>query len=303
MKDNFNKQVELLLKILPFVAKEKDFALHGGTAINLFYFNFPRMSVDIDLTYIPIKNRDTDLLNIKRLLTNIKFELIKQFPKIIIRQSENESDEYKLYCTNNGFEIKIEVNTINRGVYKDIKTFLLCDNAQELYNTFCEIQIVSIGQLFGGKIIAALYRQHPRDLFDVKNIINTIGLTDEVLEGVLFCLLSSKRPFCEILNPRLINQKTVLENHFNGMTIDAFSYEEFEETRKILIDQIVDKLADKYARFILDFADGNPDLETINFEKFPGIRWKLLNIKKLKFENIEKHKSQLIMLESILKIY
>jgi predicted nucleotidyltransferase component of viral defense system len=46
----YRKQVELLIRILPFIAEEDCFALKGGTAINLFIRNMPRLSVDIDLT-------------------------------------------------------------------------------------------------------------------------------------------------------------------------------------------------------------------------------------------------------------
>lgn len=51
MNDKYNHQVRLLLAVLPEIAKEHCFALHGGTAINLFIRNMPRLSVDIDLTY------------------------------------------------------------------------------------------------------------------------------------------------------------------------------------------------------------------------------------------------------------
>lgn len=46
---------------VPFVATEKEFALKGGTAINLFIRDMPRLSVDIDLTYVPVADRATSL--------------------------------------------------------------------------------------------------------------------------------------------------------------------------------------------------------------------------------------------------
>jgi hypothetical protein len=51
----FYRQVVLLIELLPLVARERCFALKGGTAINLFVRDLPRLSVDIDLTYLPIK--------------------------------------------------------------------------------------------------------------------------------------------------------------------------------------------------------------------------------------------------------
>lgn len=55
-RETYEAQVSLLVRILPYVAKEEIFALKGGTAINLFYRDLPRLSIDIDLTYLPIKD-------------------------------------------------------------------------------------------------------------------------------------------------------------------------------------------------------------------------------------------------------
>jgi len=60
----YRAQVDLLLQTIPFIAEENIFALHGGTAINLFVRDMPRLSVDIDLTYLPIDNRKKALSNI-----------------------------------------------------------------------------------------------------------------------------------------------------------------------------------------------------------------------------------------------
>lgn len=55
----FFRQAELLLRTLPLLHEETDFAAKGGTAINFFVRNMPRLSVDIDLTFIPITDRVT----------------------------------------------------------------------------------------------------------------------------------------------------------------------------------------------------------------------------------------------------
>lgn len=64
----YKKQVNLLLRILPEIARDKAFALHGGTAVNLFCNNMPRLSVDIDLTWLPFDTREQDLLGIREKL-------------------------------------------------------------------------------------------------------------------------------------------------------------------------------------------------------------------------------------------
>jgi hypothetical protein len=74
MKDKYRKQVALLIRIMPAVYKIRDFAVHGGTAINLFHRNLPRYSVDIDVTYIPIQDRETSIQTINSHLVEIKKE-------------------------------------------------------------------------------------------------------------------------------------------------------------------------------------------------------------------------------------
>jgi len=197
---------------LPEIDREKDFALHGGTAINLFYHDMPRLSVDIDLTYLPFGTRGVDLAHIRRNLLLISERLVKTIPDIRVKAPVEVGDDMKLYCSIPGALVKVEVNTINRGVAGVPELRSLCHGAQEFFDSFCEIQLVPDGQLFGGKIVAALDRQHPRDLFDVKKMLENTGYTEKIHNGFLFCLLSSKRPIHEILNPFPLNQSAVLEN-------------------------------------------------------------------------------------------
>lgn len=55
------RQVELLVRVMPFLETEPCFAVKGGTAINLFVRDLPRLSVDIDLVYVRIQGRETSL--------------------------------------------------------------------------------------------------------------------------------------------------------------------------------------------------------------------------------------------------
>lgn len=197
MNEVYINQVNLLLRILPEINKIDAFALHGGTAINLFYHNMPRLSVDIDLTYIPYGDRKTDLNNIGILLEQLSVRLNRIIPGLSIKSGTSGGDDVKLFCRLNNYEVKIEVNTINRGLVDLPQRKTLCTAAQEKFRTYCEIRTVPLEQLFGGKIIAALDRQHPRDLFDIKKLFDNQGINDKILIGFLFCLLSSKRPLDE----------------------------------------------------------------------------------------------------------
>ena len=303
MKDIYKKQVALLLDILPEIAKEDVFALHGGTVINLFCLNMPRLSVDIDLTYIPAsESRDTDLQNIRSALERIKERLRKQIPNISFTDPVRSEEELKLICTTSEAMVKIEVNQINRGIIADTEIAILCDNAQESFNKFCEVRMVSQGQLWGGKINAALDRQHPRDLFDVKNLINDVGYSTDIKEGFIFFLLCGKRPIHELLRPHYIDQSAVFESQFKGMTESAFGYDEYINTRDALIKIVNESLTKEDKEFLLAFSKGEPDWTNVDYSKYPAIKWKLLNINKLKGNNPRKHEEMVGVLKYVLSM-
>ena len=297
--NNYKNQVRLLLSVIPEVAKEKCFALHGGTAINLFVRDMPRLSVDIDLTYIPIEDRTTSFTNINNALGEIKKRLNIIFPNLLV---VHEKDKLKLQISNKDALIKIEVNQGIRGLMGDTTKLVLCDKAQEAFDAFCSIQGVSFGQLYGGKIVASLDRQHPRDLFDSKDLLENEGFTEDIKEGFLFTLLSSKRPIREVLFPNLINQEQAFTNQFMGMTEKPFSYADFEQTREKLVQLIREGLTETDKTFIIRFENASPDWSIYNFEKFPSIQWKLQNLLALKKNNPEKHNSNMKELENLLMV-
>ncbi|MFV0363027.1 MAG: nucleotidyl transferase AbiEii/AbiGii toxin family protein [Suipraeoptans sp.] len=301
MKDVYKKQVSLLLDILPEIAKEEAFALHGGTAINLFCLNMPRLSVDIDLTYIPAtENRNVDLQNTRSALERIKNLLKKQIPTISFADPIRAKEDLKLICTTSDAMVKLEVNQINRGIIAKTETVVLCDNAQETFDKFCEVRMVSRKQLWGGKINAALDQQHPRDLFDIKNLLNNTGFSDEIKEGFIFFLLCGKRPIHELLRPHSVAQSAVFESQFKGMTDSSFGYEEYETTRTLLIKTINESLTKEDKEFLLVFTKGEPDWTKVDYSDFPAIKWKLLNINRLRESNPQKHEEQVENLKQIL---
>jgi len=294
---NYKHQVSLLLQVLPEVAKESCFALHGGTAINLFIRDMPRLSVDIDLTYIPIEDRNTSLKNIIDVISGIKKNLERVLPEAQITLKEKI---LKLQVTTVKAQIKIEVNQINRGIINETVKLSLCKKAQEEFDAFCAISVVSLGQLYGGKICAALDRQHPRDLFDVKYLLQNEGFTRDVKKGFILCLLSSNRPLNEMLQPNLINQRETMANQFDGMSSELFSYEDFEKSRIKLIDVIHKNLTNKDKKFLLSFNNVDPDWSIYDFERFPAVQWKLQNLNKLKVKNPEKFNQLNVLLETLL---
>jgi len=289
MKDTYKKQITLLIDILTEIAKEDNFALHGGTAINLFHLNMPRLSVDIDLTFVPFSdNRNEDLDKISQSLELVKNRLKDAFPNIRFEDEKRAVEELKLLCIRDNANVKVEVNQINRGLIAETCTKILCRRAEEEFDRFCEVKTVSAGQLWGGKLNAALERQHPRDIFDVKSMLKEIGFTEEIKQGFLFFLLCGKRPIDEILNPNFTNQRVIFDSQFSGMTNEEFTYEEFEKIRKELVLLIQKSLTYKDIDFLFSYVSGNPVWKDFDYSQYPAIKWKQLNINKLKKENPNK---------------
>lgn len=295
----YAQKVELLLRLIPIVMEEEVFAIHGGTAINLFLKDLPRYSVDIDLTYIPLADRQTSLDDINLHLKSIADKAKKAFKGMHIVPNFNTS---KLLCEYLGKQVKIEVNQTKRGVVGgECLSIPLSEKAQNEFSLFCEAKIVPLTQLYGGKIAAALSRQHPRDLFDVKYM--DIPL-DESREGLIFCLLGSDRPIYESFAPSLIDQREAMENQFTGMTDIPFTYEEFEETRAKLINDLRSLLTEEDKRFLVRFESGQPEWNGYEFEYFkdyPSVQWKILNLKKIAKQNPQKLQAEAEKLRNVLK--
>ena len=298
MNEAYKKQVKLLLDVLPEVAKEECFAMHGGTAINLFVRDMPRLSVDIDLTYAKIAERKETLEGINAALLRVK-DCIERLRSSIWIQHKTKT--CKLLLNERGTTIKVEVNMVGRGLLGEATQVPLCDAAQEEFDVFCMIAIMPLNQLYGGKLCAALDRQHPRDLFDVKLLLDNDGFTDEMKRGFLFGLVSSNRPTHEMLNPHLHDQRTVFERQFGGMSAVAFSYDDYEATRFQLIETIHTSLDDNDKDFLLSLNRLEPDWSIYDFQGFPSVKWKLLNLEKFKKGKPNIYQQQLIDLENILE--
>ena len=297
MNQGYKNQAQLLLDVLPEVAKEDCFAMHGGTAINLFVRDLPRLSVDIDLTYVHIAERNESLEEINKALLRIKHRIENSQPLIKI---EHKSDICKLTISRQGTLIKVETNMVGRGLIGEPSKLQLCEVAQEEFEAFCVMPIVPFEQLYGGKICAALDRQHPRDLFDVKLLLDNEGFTDQIKRGFIFCLLCSTRPMYELLQPNLLDQRVAFEQQFEGMSAIEFSYDDFEGARNLLIAKITESLNEKDRAFLLDFNDLEPDWSDYNFQDFPSVKWKLINLEKLKKGNPKKFEVQSTKLRKVL---
>lgn len=284
-RDQYEKQVDLLVRVMPFVADEKAFALKGGTAINLFVRDMPRLSVDIDLTYVPVEPREVSLKGIdeamRRIGTSISRNLkgVRVDPRIL----KPENIASKLDVELDGARIKIEVTPVSRGCVYEPVTMSVSPQVEEGFG-FAETQVVSFADLYAGKIVAALDRQHPRDLFDVRQLLATEGLSDELRAAFVAYMLSHNRPMAEVLAPRRKDISLEFERGFVGMTADTVLLDDLLDAREALIADAVGQMPEAHRHFLIGFKRGEPKWDLLGLPHvadLPAVKWRQLNYDKL----------------------
>ena len=293
-REDYEAQFSLLVRVLPQVAKEDIFALKGGSAINIFYRNLPRLSVDIDLTYLPRKERSESLVEIDNAMNRIALNIEGNIAGAQAQRIRGHGDSNRIQVRLDEASIKIEVSPVARGVVHEPRVMSIAKAVEDEFGS-AEMQVVSFEDLFGGKLHATLDRQHPRDLYDVKLLYENEGLTDDLFRTFLVYVASSSRPSHELLSPNLVALDEFYVREFEGMTKMPVSLEELRESRSRLIADIQSRFDKGSIEFLLSLHDGNPDFAAIDRPQaadLPAVRWKLLNLNKLKTDNPDKHAAQ-----------
>jgi predicted nucleotidyltransferase component of viral defense system len=295
----FFNQAALMVQVLPYVARESCFALKGGTAINLFVRDVPRLSVDIDLVYVTVGPRADALTDIQSALMRIAESIRKGIPgaKVVISGNKNQSP--KVFVQKDKLLVKIEPNTTIRGVIYPTLKMRLGKTAEDLFQMSASITVASMADLYGGKLCATLDRQHPRDLFDVMLLLENEGMTKEIRTAFVVYLASHDRPMHELLDPKLKDIKKVFETEFSGMTTKPVSLSVLCDVQKRLGKIVCSSLNEQEKEFLLSFKKGDPKWELLGVQElssFPALQWKLLNIQKMEKR---KHQDQIKKLEAV----
>jgi predicted nucleotidyltransferase component of viral defense system len=281
----YRRQAALLVSVVPFVAAEKSFALKGGTAINLFVRDLPRISVDLDLTYLPVADRDTSLTAIDAAMRRISAGIAGGIRGARVDEvaPRGETRITKLNVRTDGAQIQIEVTPVLRGCVYDPEVRGVSARVEEAFG-FAEIQVVSFPDLYGGKIVAALDRQHPRDLFDVRDLLANEGISDELRRAFIVYLVSSNRPFAEILAPTRLDIAQEFARGFDGMTDTPVTMDSLLQAREQLIAEIVGKMPVDHKNFLVSLKKGEPEWALLGVkgaEGLPAVRWRLENLAKM----------------------
>ena len=132
--------------------------------------------------------------------------------------------------------------------------------------------------------MAALDRQHPRDLFDVRDLLANEGNDDQLRKAFIVYLLSHNRPMAEILAPARLDISAEFARGFYGMTEAPVTLDELSQAREELIAGVIGQMPANHRRFLISIKRGEIDwdlLDVAGAEALPAVRWRLENLARL----------------------
>ena len=257
----------------------------GRWTINLFVRDLPRLSVDIDLTYVPIAGRTESLTDIDAAMRRIAERVRAALSGSQVQEAllVNEAAVNKLVVRDGDVQVKIEVTPVARGCVYEPERKTVSPRVEETFG-FAEVQLVSFADLYAGKLVAALDRQHPRDLFDVRALLANEGLDDTLRTAFVVYMLSHNRPMAEVLAPTRKDIAQEFERGFSGMTEAPVTLDELVETREQLIAEVVGSMPQTHKDMPISFKAGEPDWSLIDVPHaadLPAVKWRQKNLNKL----------------------
>lgn len=296
------RQMQLLVEILPFVAKEECFALKGGTAINLFVLDLPRISVDIDLTYLPRQSHEEASAGIDAALRRISGVLRGMSPPYAVAAGRANAQGHidTITVTGREAQVKIETNAVLRQTLFPVRVLDVGPVVNKRLG-FARMAVLADADLYGGKIAAALDRQHPRDLFDVLVLLEREGITDDVFHGFLLYVAGHKGVIAHTLAPRRRSIADLYAGQFAGMAERGVTVEELENARENLVETLYARMGAREKQFLLSIKRRQPDWSLMPVEgaaAWPAVRWKLHNLGRM---SPERHAAAVANLEQVLE--
>jgi len=207
----------------------------------------------------------------------------------------SETEESKLLLERSGVRVKIEVNHIFRGTLLDTMERPVVQEAQDLFFSELKLPVLNEHELYASKLVAAMDRQHPRDLFDVIGLYENGGLTAEVIECFVGYLAGHNRPVHEVLFAREVEIQQTYGNEFNGMTREPVELQRLLDIRERLFRELPRALSKANRSFLMSLVAAEPDWEQMSIthlREMPAVRWKLQNLERLRSVNPAKFEEQ-----------
>jgi predicted nucleotidyltransferase component of viral defense system len=297
----FKNQAELVLETLGLFDWESCFALKGGTAINYFYSNMPRLSIDIDLVYLPVNSRVEAINEIKANLAKFIKKIKNIYRQVKIIKESKSNPVGILYIDNSKAKIKIEPNIIIRGTVIPTKFIPLNKVVSEYFNQELEVKCLDFKEIMAGKLVASFDRQHPRDIFDAKAILSIDNKNELkiIVELFVIYLSQSNRPFSELLNPKFIYFENLYNTALEGTLREKYDIYTLIQNRIDVFEAIKSNLTPGHKEFLISLMSLDPKWELLSFENIhclPGIQWKLKNIEMM---NTEKRLYEINMISKL----
>jgi predicted nucleotidyltransferase component of viral defense system len=295
MNQDYIDTVRLLLAIAPLVFKSSHFALKGGTALNLFVQDMPRLSVDLDVVFTDhTLDRESALQAISVDLSAAKSAISAMGYRAVLPTTKS-GDDVKLVVEGSGIIVKVEVNFVFRGTVLPAMRRPLTDAAQELFTTDVALPVLDTAELYGSKLVAAMDRQHPRDMFDVMKMLEKFDWNPTFVDCFVAYLAGHNRPVHEVLFPRKQPLEPAFTNEFAGMTREGVALAVLEQTQDQLMAHLPGALTASHRDFLLSLVSAEPAWELMPFKHMrhlPALQWKLLNLRKLKSRNASRFAAQ-----------
>ena len=295
MTDDYLATARLLLDIAPTMFRSGLFAMKGGTALNLFVQDMPRLSVDIDVVFVDhAPDRDAALTAIRAELRGIQ-QALKNRGQDVKLPDNAQGDEVRLFVISPDAQVKVEVNFVFRGTVLTAQMQPLAGSAQDLFTTNVSLPVLATPELYGSKLVAAMDRQHPRDIFDVMHMLQRFGWTEAAVDCFVAYLAGHNRPVHEVLFGPAKPLEPTFTNEFFGMTRDDVPLAALEGTQTRLRHELPRQLAAHHRDFLPSLVRGAPDWGLMPFDRLqalPAIRWKLQNLNTLKQRNAARFAEQ-----------
>ncbi|MDR2220244.1 MAG: nucleotidyl transferase AbiEii/AbiGii toxin family protein [Methylobacillus sp.] len=305
MDKHYADTVRLLLAITPDVFANGIFALKGGTAINLFVQDMPRLSVDLDVVYLPWQvPRDQALRTINQELAAIAGRVASLGVQTRLVRSKELGDT-KLIAENEISQVKVEVNVVFRGSVLPVTRRPLSAETSDLFGVEFSVPTLDTAELYASKLVAALDRQHPRDLFDVWRLFETGGITDAMVECFVVYLAGHNRPTHEVLFGNDKDIAAEYERAFVGMTQMECSLAQLLETRRRLRHELPRRLTTAHRQFLSGLTRAQPQwslMQCPHASELPALRWKLANLETFRQRRLRDFSAQADTLDAALSM-
>jgi len=278
----FVETTDLLVQLVPRVFTSERLALKGGTAINLYLDEAPRLSVDLDLVFTQIGlPRDVALGMINDEMRRIAAELASDGLDVSSAVAA-ELGETGLLASNGRVQVKVETNMVFGGTLLPATIMNLSPGAQQWLAREAPARVLNPAEVYAGKFMAALDRQHPRDLYDVWRLYQRGPIDPQIISAFVIYLCGHNRPPHEVLDsPERLLVEDYTRSLVGMIRGEIPSLDALVASRAQLRTDILNGLQPSDRAFLVEFFAGDPDWSLLAFphaSDLPALQWKQRNL-------------------------